>query len=103
VLGTDIIERRDLTGGQIIEATPNRSERALIRENLGGLLQGLVLVDRDKYRRRSTVPSDRDMLTTVSDLVKQIGEVSTELPDGNSLRHAAECTSLCTHGVPMPD
>ena len=96
MLGTDIIKRCDLTGGQVIEPTPDRSERVLIREDLGGLLQGLVLVDRNEHRGRSTVPSDRDMLTTVSDLVEQIGEVGTELPDGNGLRHTGECTSLCT-------
>ena len=97
MLGTHIIERHDLTCGQIIEPTPDRGERALIGKDLRGLLQGFVLVDRDQYRRRSAVPSDRDVLTTVSDLVEQIGEVGTELPDGHGLGHAAECISTCTH------
>ena len=103
VLGTDIIERRDLTGGQVVEPTPDRRERVLIREDLGGLLQGLVLVDRDQHCRRSAMPRDRDMLTTISDLVEQISEVGAELPDRHGLRHARECTSLCTHSVAGSD
>ena len=97
MLGTDIIERCDLTGSQVIEPTPDSDERVLIGEDLGGLFQGFVLIDRDKDRGRSTVPRDRDMLTTVSDLVEQISEVGSELPDGHGLRHVGECTSLCTH------
>jgi hypothetical protein len=103
VLGTDIIERCDLTGGKIIEPAADRSERVLVREDLGGLLESFVLVDRDQHRGRSVGPRDRDMLTTVSHLVEQIGEVGAELPDGHGLRHASRCTSLCTHGAAGPN
>lgn len=98
VLGADIIERCDLTGGQVIEPTPDSDERVLVREDLRGLLQGFVLVDRDEDRGRTAAPSDRDMLAAIGHLVEEIGEVGTELPDGNGLR-----TRTCRTTSPEAD
>jgi len=97
MLYTDGVEGGDIALSQIVEPTPDRNEGALIGEDLRGLLQGFVLVDRDEDRRRTAVPRDRDMLATIGHLVEQIGEVRTELPRGNGLRHASKCTSLRTH------
>jgi hypothetical protein len=54
VFGTSVVEGRDLTGDQIIQPTPDRRERVLVREDLGGLVQCLVLVDRNQDRDGAT-------------------------------------------------
>jgi hypothetical protein len=82
VLSTDLIEAGDVTGNQVIEATPDRVERALAREDLCGLLQRLVLIDRDEHRCGTTATGDRHVFTPVGDLVEQVGEVGAELSHG---------------------
>jgi len=48
-----------------------------IRENLGGLLQCLVLVDRNKGCGRCAVASHKHVITPVADIVEQAAEVAT--------------------------
>jgi hypothetical protein len=50
VLGAGLVEGGEVTACQVIEAATDRVERALVGEDLGGLFQRLVLVDRRRFR-----------------------------------------------------
>jgi hypothetical protein len=52
VFGKDLLERHEVAGRKVVETAADRSERVLVREDLGGLLQRLVLIDRNPGPRR---------------------------------------------------
>lgn len=58
-----------------------------IGENLGGFLQRLVLVDRNKSRSGSAVASHEHMIASIADVVEQAAEVAAQLAHWDGLRH----------------
>jgi hypothetical protein len=88
MLGANLIEGHEVAGGQVVEAATELGERVLVGEDLGGLFECFVLVDRDEHGRGSAAPGDRDVLTTVGHVVEQLGGVGAELSDGHGFRHA---------------
>lgn len=54
----------------------DRSQRLTIGEDLGRLLQGLVLVDRDQHRRRPASSRDDDVLPEIGHPVDHAGELA---------------------------
>jgi hypothetical protein len=88
VLGAYLLERHHVTGGEVIEPAADRRERVLVGEDLGGFLQGLVLVDGHEDRSRTAASGYGHVFAAVGDLVEQLGEVGAELADGHGLGHA---------------
>jgi hypothetical protein len=60
------LRQADLQGGECI----------WVGENLGGLLQCLVLVDRDQSRGRGAIASHKHVITPIADIVEQAAEVA---------------------------
>lgn len=58
-----------------------------IGEDLSGLFQGLVLVDRDEHRRRAAPTGDNDMLAQIGDLIDDLAELAAKLTDRDRLAH----------------
>lgn len=48
-----------------------------VGENLGGLLQCLVLVDRNKGSSRRAIASHEHVIAPVADIIEQAAEVAT--------------------------
>lgn len=67
-------------------------ESLRIGEDLGGLLQRVVLVHGDEHSGRAAAPGDDDVLPAISDLVEQVCEVVAQFPYGDDLAHASQCT-----------
>lgn len=67
-------------------------EGVRIREDLGGLLERLVLVYRNQRRRGGPIAGDKHVITTIADIVEQAAEVAAELSDRNGLGHERQCT-----------
>ena len=65
----------------------DRAERLGIREDLGGLLQSVVLVDRDEHGRGPTPPGHDDVFTEISDAIDEMGKLATQLPHRNRFGH----------------
>ncbi len=70
----------------------DRSQHLTIREDLGGLLQGLVLVHGDQDCRRTAPPGDDDMLSEIGNAVDDTRERTAQLTNGNGLGHGHKCT-----------
>lgn len=60
---------------QVIEATADRRERALVGGDVRGFLQRLVRIDRDEHCCGSAATGERHRFTTVSELIELVGEV----------------------------
>lgn len=64
-----------------------RADGIRIGEDLGGLLQSLVLVDRNQNGGRSPIAGDQDVISSITDVVQQAAEVAAQLSDGHDLSH----------------
>ncbi len=64
-------------------------DRVGVGEDLGGLLQGLVFVYRDKHGRRTAPPGDDHMLSEVGNLIDDLAQLTTKLTDWNGLADLA--------------
>ena len=53
-----------------------RGEGVGIGQDLGGLLQRLVLVDRNQRRGRSAVPGHQNVIAPIADVIEQAAEVA---------------------------
>lgn len=72
------------------------SEGIRIGEDLGGLLQSLVLVDRNKSGSGGSIAGDQDVVAPIADIVEQAAEVAAQLSNGNGLCHKASVPD-CVH------
>ncbi len=81
------VQRVDPAGGQLIQTCANGFEGGAVGQDLGGLLQRLVLIGGHQDGVRSAVPGDRDVLAAMRHLVEKFGEAGSELADGNGLGH----------------
>jgi len=88
-LPTELGEGHGVALLQVCEPRVDSGESVSIGEDLGGLLEGVVLVDRDEDRGRAAVPSDDDVLTPVDDLVEQLGEGGAQISYTDGLGHKA--------------
>ena len=88
VLGAYLLERHHVTGGEVVEPAADRRERVLVGEDLGGFLQGLVLIDGHEDRSRTAASGDGHVFAAVGDLIEQLGETGAELADGHGLGHS---------------
>jgi hypothetical protein len=59
----------------------DRSERVRVREDLRGLLQRVVLIDRDQSRRRVAIAGHEHVIAAVGHIAEQLAETSAELAD----------------------
>ena len=75
-LAAKLCKRDSLVAGDLSEAGLQRDKGIGIGENLSGLLQGLVLIDRNQRRRRSAVASYQHMVAAVADIIKQAAEIA---------------------------
>lgn len=62
-------------------------ERVGIGEDLSGLFQGLVLVDRHEHRRRTASAGDNHMLAQIGDPIDDLAELAAKLADRHRLVH----------------
>lgn len=69
------------------KARLQRREGVGVGENLGGLLERLVLVDWDQGRRRRPIARDQNVVSAVADVVEQAAEVGAQLAHRNGLGH----------------
>lgn len=98
-----LIERHSFPSLDLFTTFFDGSERVAIGEDLGGLLQGLIFVHRDKHSRGTTPPGDDHMLSEVSNLIDELAELATELSNGNRLTHVPsvpKCVHLSKEPVP---
>ena len=84
-LSAQLIERHSLSSLDLLTTFFDGSERVGIGEDLGGLLQGLVFVHRDKHSRGTAPPGDDHVLSEVGNLIDDLAELTTELSNGNRL------------------
>lgn len=87
-LSAQLIERHGFPSLDLVTTFFDGSERVGIREDLGGLFQGLIFVHRDKHSRGTTPTGDDHMLSEVSNLINELTELATKLSNGNRLTHA---------------
>ena len=105
-LSAQLIERHSFSSLDLLTAFFDGSERVGIGEDLGGLLQGLIFVDRDKHSRGTAAPGDDHVLSEVSNLIDELAELATQLSNGNRLTHAPsvpKCVHLGKEAVPSTD
>jgi hypothetical protein len=95
-LSAQLIERHSFPSLDLLTTFFDGSERFGIGEDLGGLLQGLVFVHRDKHSRGSAPPGDDHVLSEVGNLIDHLAELAAELSNGNRLTHAASVPN-CVH------
>lgn len=87
-VGSDVIERRDPSGFEVRKTTLYGAQRGRVRQDLGRFLEALVLVDRNDRRRRPTVAGHDDVLTSIGDVIEDLGELGSQLLHGHGLGHA---------------
>ena len=86
-VATKIVERDAVASSQLGETSLDGGERRGVRQDLCGLFERLILVDRNKRRSRLAVASHEHVVTAVSDVAEQLAEVRSELPYWNRLSH----------------
>jgi hypothetical protein len=80
----------------------DRGDRLGVRENLCGLFERFVLVDRDQRCRRSAVTRYKHVIPTIGDIAKKLTELASELANGNGLRHG-DIVPDCVHKSSPPN
>jgi hypothetical protein len=70
--------------------------RVGVRQDLGSLLQGVVLIDGDEHGRGSSPPGDDDVLAKIGDAIYHGSEVAAQRPYRDDFSHGAKCTALGT-------
>jgi hypothetical protein len=96
MLRADLLQRDDVTGGEVIEAAADGLERGIVREDLGALLEGFILVGGDQHRGRTTMAGDGDVLASIGHLIEQLSEMASQLSNGHRSGHAPKCTRRST-------
>lgn len=74
---------------KVFQAAADGIEGGIVREDLGGFLESLVLGNRDEHGCRAAVSGDRDMFTPVGHLVEKFGELAAELAYRDGLGHGS--------------
>lgn len=80
---TQLLKGDDVALRQLGQSKLEGSHGIRVREDLGGLLERLVLIDRNERRCRPAVPSDENVIPPVGDLAQHLTEMGTELSGGN--------------------
>jgi hypothetical protein len=95
-LSAELIERHSFSTLDLLTTFFDGSQRFGIGEDLGGLLQGLVFVHRDKHGRGPTPPGDDHVLSEVGNLIDDLAQLATQLSNRNGLTHATSVPK-CVH------
>jgi hypothetical protein len=95
-LTAQVAELDCLTARKLIETRLQCVQSCGIREDLGGLLKCLVLVDRYEYRRWPPIARHDHMVTAVCHIAEQLSQVAPKLAYWDGLGHDAECTQSRT-------
>lgn len=98
MFGSNLIERMGATRLEVCPTATDIGERLRVRQNLGRLLERLVLVDRYDRRCRTATPSHDDMLTQIRDLIEESSQLRAELTNGNGLGHDGCSVPAKVHG-----
>jgi hypothetical protein len=83
----ELVEGEGLALLHLAKAFLDGGERLSVRENLGGLLERLVLVDGNEHGRRAAPPGHDDVLPHVGHAVDEPGEGAAKLSYRNRLSH----------------
>ena len=83
-----LVERDRLPALHLATPLLDGSHRLGVREDRRRLLQGFVLVHRDKDGRGPTMAGDDDVLAQVGDLIDRLAELTTKLANGDRLAYA---------------
>lgn len=82
-----LVEGDRFTALDLAQARLQRRERVCIGKDLGGLLQGLVLVDGDERRSGSSVPGYQHVVAALADVVEQAAQVAAKFTHWDGLGH----------------
>lgn len=88
-LATKVLERDCLISGELGQAGFQGGEGFGVREDLGGLFERLVLVDRYEHGGRPAIAGDEHVVAAISDIAEQPAQVASKLTDGNCFCHRA--------------
>lgn len=72
---------------QLCQAGFESGESVGVGKDLGCLLQGVVLIDRDQNSRRFAVAGDEHVVAPVGDIAQQLAEIAAELSNRDGFRH----------------
>lgn len=78
---------RRLAALDLGQARLQRGQGVWVGEDLSGLLQPLILIDRDQRRSRGAVAGDQHVVATVADVAEQAAQVAAQLANGNGPCH----------------
>jgi hypothetical protein len=86
-LSAKLVKCHGLPALDLLASFLDGDERLGIGEDLSGLFQGVVLVDRDEHGGRPTPTGDDDMLPEIGDLIDDLAEFAAKLTDWDRLAH----------------
>jgi hypothetical protein len=86
-LSAKLVECHGLPPLDLLPSFLDGDERLGIGEDLSGLFQGVVLVDRDEHGRRPAPTGDDDMLPEIGDLIDDLAEFAAKHTDWDRLAH----------------
>src|SRR5215218_3108886 len=86
-LGAQRVERDGVAAADVDESGLDRGDGVGVGEDLGGLLERLILVDRHECGRRLAVARHKDVIAAISDIVEQFAQPAAELAHGYVLSH----------------
>ena len=99
-ISTKLIQRHRLLPFDLLKSVLNGGESCGIREDLGGLLQRVVLVDGDEHRCWPPSPSDDDVFAEIGDPIDYGGEIAAERCYWDDFGHAASVPYRVHFGPP---
>ena len=67
-------------------------ESVRVGEDLRGLLQRLILVDRDESRSRRPIARDQHVIAPIADVIQKLAEIAAQLSHWDRLRHQSHGT-----------
>lgn len=87
-----VVKLHSFAARELVKSCLQCVELSGIGEDLGGLLQRLVLIDRDQRSCRPAIARDYDVITPIGNIAEYLREVDTEVAYPNGLGHAQKCT-----------
>lgn len=83
----EFLERDGFVPRKLSDTGLDRGQRLGVGQNLCGLLERLVLVDRDERGRRPAVSCDEYVVAAIRDVAEQLTQVASKLSNGHGARH----------------
>lgn len=88
---TKVSESDRLAALDLGKAHLQRGEGIRIGEDLGSLLQRLVLINGNQGRRRSSITGHHHVISAITDVVQEAADIAPQLSHGNGLGHKIKC------------